>query len=484
MYRIRTKPGLPLPLINIGECAWSGDWATPGLPVNDFFVATPTPYSVPNGFNDRVEYFEDVHGNEQTSKQEKSCLHTQETNEFNAPLIPYLSGNGRTNWPMLRVTKSMIDLQHIHIASTVSTPDWDLLRRKAINTMRPHLKSAVSLINFVLELKDLRSWGKVGNALQRIRGMARPSRLNIGREARKKWAESLPYSDLSYRMPGGRIKMLKDIVKRLSGAHLQASFGVVPLISDLCEAFTGLSEMDYKVQALKRYANRRQVRRYKYLLPPTDESAGSLGSQWHHRDTQVFSWIPPFDSDFRPFPVYHRKHRWVKAPVYHAKLVYKYTVPRMSEAEEKLKTLFQTLGLQLDPTIVWNAIPFSFVVDWVVDVSSFLKSFSRDNFPITTTVEDFSESVSYHYETEISVQGAYKDKNLFSPVAHEFEQLYGKEYSMGVVYRGTRSSYDRRTPSVSLGSHAISIGNPGQKQAFLAGSLLVSRALGDRRKYR
>jgi hypothetical protein len=484
MYRTRTKPGSPLSVINIGEVGWTGDWATPGLPVNDTWIATPTPYSLPNGYKDLKEDMNDIQGNDEGYKREKSCFHLTETNEFSAALIPYLSSNGRTNWPMLRVTDSMIQLQHAHIAGTVSQPDWDLLRRKAINTMRPHLKSATSVINFVLELKDLKSWGKVGNALQRIRGMAKPSKLNIGRKARKEWAESLPYSDLSYRMPKGRIKMLKDIVRRLAGAHLQASFGVVPFISDLVETFVGLSEMQYKLQALKRYAGRRQARHYKYVLPPADDPTGSLGNQWHHRDAQVFSWVPPFDSDFRPSPVYYRKWRWVKVPVYHAKMVYKYTLPRVSEAEADVAVFFDTLGLKLDPSIIWNAIPFSFVVDWVVDVSSFLKSFSRDNFPITTTVEDFSESVSYHYETEISIQGVYKDKSLFFPTAHLFEQTYGKEWSMGTVYRGMISSYDRRTPSVSLDSHAISIKTPGSREGFLSGSLFTSIGLGDRRKYR
>jgi hypothetical protein len=483
MYRIRTKPGTPLPIITIGEVPWLGHWATPGLPTIDTWSGTPSSYTTPNVYNDVEEEIRDEHGTAITGRHEKSCYHETETNDFSAPIVPYLSFNGGTNVPAVRVDMAMIEALHVHILGTVARPDMELLRRKAVNTMRPHLKSALSVLNFILELKDLKSWGKVGNALQRIRGTAKPSSINLGREARKKWGESLPYSDLSYKMPGGRIKMLKDIVKRLSGAHLQASFGIIPLISDLCEAFTGLNEMQVKLQTLKRFANRRQVRRYRYLIPPSSDD-GSLGRQWHQLGTNVKAWVPPYDTDSRPHPVYHQKWRWNKAPIYHAKMVYKYTLPSMTEAEEKAKLLFETIGLKFDPSIVWNAIPFSFVVDWVIDVSSFLKSFSRSNFPIITQVIDFSESYSYHYECEVSVQGAYKDKFLFAPVAHEFEDRYGKEYSMGTVYRGTSSIYDRQTPVVTLDSHAIAIKTPGEREAFLSGSLFISRALGSRQRFR
>jgi len=54
--------------------------------------------------------------------------------------------------------------------------------------------------------------------------------------------------------------------------------------------------------------------------------------------------------------------------------------------------LLDTLGVKPDPSIIWNAIPFTFLIDWVIDVGGFLRRFSTDNLGLKTVVHDFCSS--------------------------------------------------------------------------------------------
>jgi hypothetical protein len=249
------------------------------------------------------------------------------------------------------------------------------------------------------------------------------------------------------------------------------------------EVFSKLNEVDVKIKTLRRYANQRQKRKYKYVFENLDIDSPPDRS-WHFLEDQVKSWPSPWNTLNRPNFTLRSKYRWIKRPVYTATMEYKYSLPSMSEAEAKLNGYLDTLGLKLDPSIVWNAIPFSFIVDWVIDVSGFLKSFSRDNFPITTEVVDFCHTVSWHYECSVDILIPYQSEFNFGPVAHEFIARFGRGVTMKDVYRRQLSTYERRTPGVSLTSHSLSIKSPGQREALLSGSLFLSNALGVKRTYR
>jgi hypothetical protein len=280
--------------------------------------------------------------------------------------------------------------------------------------------------------------------------------------------------------------MLKDIVKRLCGAHLEASFGIVPFVKDLIEIFTQLNELDYKLKLLRRYAGRRQTRHYKYVLGLSGDPYGTEkpDNGWHYMEDDNEPWPSPFNILNRPNFVLRTKYRWVQRPVYNATMEYIYSIPRMSEAEAKLLGYLDALGLKLDPAIVWNAIPFSFVVDWVVDVSGFLHSFSRDNFPITVQAVAFCHSTKYHYLLETEIYIPYQSEFNFGPPAVNFVAAHGRETVMKRAYCRTLSVYDRRVPDVNLDAHTISIKSPGSREFFLSGSLFNTLALGSRKTYR
>jgi hypothetical protein len=416
----------------------------------------------------------------------KPCLHVTETNEFNsAPIRVMQPSTGDTNIPLKNVTVSMIEGLMSSPIGTASEIPWNNLAFKAWNAMRPRIRPGTSLINFVLELHDLKSWAKVGSALERIRGTATENTNFLSRKARRKWGQSLPYSDLSYKMPGGRLKMLKDIVKRLTGAHLEASFGIVPFTADIVETYVALCDLTAKVETLKRYAGRRQKRYFRRRfedLPDLDPGFAP-GAGWQDLDPVELQWPSGYNTQFRPLLRYRSKWQWNIKPVYTACIEYTYSIPRLWGITEKVDSYLDALGVRLDPSIIWNAIPYSFLVDWVADVGGFLRSFARDNFPITIQAVSMTHSVSYRYEGEISVDFHSLDRSAFFPVPTWWYD--SKEYtelrSMNRLYAGSRTFYDRRLVENPQALHpTISVHLPDVRQALLSGSLFLNKRVGGR----
>jgi hypothetical protein len=55
----------------------------------------------------------------------------------------------------------------------------------------------------------------------------------------------------------------------------------------------------------------------------------------------------------------------------------------------ELRALLDAFGVMWDPAIIWNAIPFSFVLDWIWDVSEWLGKWARPNLPVQLRIMDF-----------------------------------------------------------------------------------------------
>lgn len=68
-------------------------------------------------------------------------------------------------------------------------------------------------------------------------------------------------------------------------------------------------------------------------------------------------------------------------------------------SEKRLKTLayLDALGIQANPAIVWDAIPYSFLLDWVLDVSDILEAQKKRNLDPVVTIHGFCHSYKRHY---------------------------------------------------------------------------------------
>jgi hypothetical protein len=176
------------------------------------------------------------------------------------------------------------------------------------------------------------------------------------------------------------------------------------------------------------------------------------------------------------------KAQYIQRPIYHATMRYTYTLPMLAKAEEQVKVRLDNLGVRLDPSIIWNAIPFSFLIDWVIDVSAFLRSFARDNWPISTVVQEFCHSMTYssNHVVQLLVYDQFSDpvdditRGKQDPFNKQVSGAYGNLH----VYSGYRSLYDRRVAMPLGDTHTIAARGIDLRKAALSASLIYSFSKG------
>lgn len=224
--------------------------------------------------------------------------------------------------------------------------DWANLSAQAMESMLPSMKTDNSLVNFILELKDLASITKV-------------------------WRKK------------------RSKLKNSASVNLGLQFGLIPFVSDVQALVNALRSFQKRLKELQKAANKPITRHYRRGLDvfklPSDAVLGSTGGP-------LRCW---------------RIARWEEPPMYTATVRYRYQMPDLGLLSNRIKAMLDSLGVRPDASILWNAIPFSFIVDWFFDVGGWLESLSSDNLDIPVHIDDFCHSIKVDYTIELHMQRKY-----------------------------------------------------------------------------
>jgi hypothetical protein len=380
----------------------------------------------------------------------RPCLHQYDGNSFNDSFTDITLRRGtRTQILSSAVTASDIS----DARSLRSMPDVDMpaMADEAVAYMLPSLSGSTSLINFGIELKDL----KHSNPIPSIRRIM-SRRLAIGHLANA----------------GTRKRFIKELVSRLTSAHLNVEFGIVPFVRDIVGMYDDLIDITSRLSRLKRFAGRPQTRHYKRTLPASE---GVKSDKEWVTSIRNGTWSTDYVYDefpiLRPLPILYRKARWTRRPTYHATMRYIYSLPLMDSPLEGALARLDVLGVRLDPGIIWDATKFTFLVDWVVDVGGFLHSFGRDNYPIEVRITDFCHSLTGAAQYEVSVSMEDIDLSLMTNPDYERSSPYNP-YQW--VWTGYSSSYNRVRHEPDI--HSVRRRIPKLRQGALAASLFLNKS--------
>jgi len=209
-------------------------------------------------------------------------------------------------------------------------------------------------------------------------------------------------------------------------------------MSDVERLRDSLTNFQKKLRKLQQEANIPQKRHYKRycdlaVLPP---------SQLLYSDSQ---------SSLR------RDTEWVQRPIYHATVDFVYSMPDMSETSNKVKGYLDSIGFQLNPRILWDAIPYSFVVDWFFDVGGWLAKLRSDNLKVPCVVNGFCHSIKWSYRAR------YVYNYVGTTTKSRDFELILSDYS--------RLRYERRRDIPSLNALDPTLKIPSLKQVLLGASL-------------
>jgi hypothetical protein len=226
--------------------------------------------------------------------------------------------------------------------------DLEMHKQRALNVMLPAIKAELSLVNTIIELKDFKR--PVKRVLEFIR-------------TPKGW-KNFVISQWGNRALG-------ELDRRAAQGYLEYRFNLAPLVSDICGIYAALSRAHSQMNDLLTRQGRVQRRHYAFNWREFDEYETSNGAY-------VGYFAPAHKLD--PCNLLHHTREVFSDPtVFHAMIEYNYNYTRWQVQTAALGSLLDSLGVNLNPAIVWNAIPFTFIVDWVIGVSRYLQQYTYHN---------------------------------------------------------------------------------------------------------
>lgn len=342
--------------------------------------------------------------------------------------------------------------------------DWRQASYEAMKQMRPSVDEGLLMPNFAKELAE--SVALVSQYAKRRVKRAERDRLNAEREQKRRDREAAflkrqgyqarrgktPISAIVASLPslGELLRLAPRVVERIGKAiawvNLVYQFAIRPTIQDARKLALVIENWRKRVAELIRQAEKRQIRHYKrpvdnlFSLPQTALSS-------------AFS----FD---RETAYIARLAEWVTRPEYHANMLFTYDASRLKGLFGQLDGLIHAFGVNRIASVVWEAVPFSFVVDWFVNVGDMIASV-EDNLEgdslLPCLIHDFSHSLKYEYRTRLELR--------WKPQGSSFNI----QVDMGHYYT---SSYERRRDYPSLWD-SLSVRLPNLNQAGLGLSLMV-----------
>jgi hypothetical protein len=120
------------------------------------------------------------------------------------------------------------------------------------------------------------------------------------------------------------------------------------------------------------------------------------------------------------------------------------------------------LGVNLNPAIIWNAIPWSFIVDFVLGVSQWVSQFKETNMEPVTVIHKYLYSVNMRRNIDITTTVKINASHVGTPSTHQ-------------VVNFEESAYRRVSGLPSITSALTSTGiSPSE---FAIGSALVINRL-------
>jgi len=272
------------------------------------------------------------HAEDRLEPQEAAITHTRSNGEVYST-EPYALFNRAIRAPGVGFALDYATSGHIVIG-------WERYASAALQSMLPSFRESNSLVNFLLELRDLKRIVEV-------------------------WKKG------------------RDVGYQVANAYLSYSFGVLPLVSDIVKIVDGLTNFRKRVRELRDGAKREQVSHFRipiYVELPSESVVYAEGGTAY----EVV-----------------RKHEWEVRPVYTATCRFAYQFPEPFDSMTKVEALLDLLGVRPDLSIVWNAIPYSFAVDWVVRVGEFLGTLSTDSVKFPVVLTDFCHSVKFVVNNEL-----------------------------------------------------------------------------------
>jgi hypothetical protein len=278
--------------------------------------------------------------------------------------------------------------------------NYDELEQMFMRQALPGIIAEMSLINNIIELRDFSS---LPQTLRSIYSLFRHS-----------------------------IGTLRRILRATSDGYLQAQFNILPLLSDITGIHAGLVRTERRMNDLITRMGRVQRRHFVYnwreFADTVDEESDAYFG--------YYPFSPGLHNQLNAF--YLRRSCVCDNSQFHAMIEYNYNFTRYQLEHARVLSLLDTFGVNFNPAIIWNAIPWSFVVDWVFGVSRWLDSMKTQNMAPQTNILRYLWSIKRRRtilttKKGLSLHVSYPPFGLHVPQPAVIETAYRRHVTMPSV---------------------------------------------------
>lgn len=238
------------------------------------------------------------------------------------------------------------------------TPRFSGLCLEAWNKLKTQVPTSVSLLNFIYELKDFKELGKsLSGAYKVVNGKSTGKVITAPFKGKRTG------------------KKLHQGAKAVNDTFLSYNFMWAPFVGDLVK-LTQLADTVAKRMAFLR-ASRGKVVTIRFTKPDCyiNDALGADSVFSESNDWKRYFKLIKYQCDFN-----------VTAKLYQ-------NLDGLDDAWADLRATIATLGINNPLKAAWNAIPFSFLVDWIGPFGSFLERAAVQPFYGTWDVFDITTSV-------------------------------------------------------------------------------------------
>lgn len=290
--------------------------------------------------------------------------------------------------------------------------DVSTAQRTAYGVMQPRFEGNISMMNFLIELKDFKSLAR--------------------------FLTNKPVKKLS-NMFRRLIKKPKfDITKPLAEAHLANEFALKPLISDIVSISNQIGALVTDVQREFADAGReRNTMHYSEVFPISESSVINAYYQGKYP-----YWMVGVNEQF----------------TFNASMEYDYQY----SMRDSISAFTKYWGLATNAEVIWNAIPGSFLIDYVLKVGDALAINSRDK-NVLLNVSQYCES----FLSERSSGKHFRAPYMYSPlIGCGRKPKYPAPAGNYLITGDMSSLYTRNVTSPNTGPVMPRLAVPSTKQGW------------------
>lgn len=326
--------------------------------------------------------------------------------------------------------------------SGIPAPDiLERLKAQSLQTMFPVIKAELSVVNSILELKDFKSLPQTIARMKNVLSKA------VARVTAKK---------------KGRKGTLRSLFQGGADGYLQQQFNILPLLSDISGIHAALSRTQRRINDFVTRAGRVQTRHFAYNWQEFGHAYDEGGGMFPFRIGGEYESIPSGFIMYTGTRVIRHVH--TEPTTFHAELQYNYNYTAYQVENAQLLGHLDAFGVNLNPSIIWNAVPWTFVIDWVIGIGPMLDRLKRTNMEPQVNILNYLWSVRRSRRIQQTVESV----SLFNTPG---VSPAGRKCVQPVV---TETSY-RRDVGIPATSLLLQTSGLSSRELSLAAALVITR---------